>query len=93
MTCLAGFAVHKWVGEAAEVTRSDPSLRIHKYSGVKSYVVRTFLNEFFPPCFFDVVFEFNTERTVVPSVCKTAVNFGAGVNKSSALTERNDLVH
>ena len=37
---------------------SFPGARVHKYGAVKSRIVRRFLNEFFPPCFFDVIFEF-----------------------------------
>jgi len=86
-------AVHQRVGEAAEVARSDPSLRIHQDRGVEADVVRIFLNEFFPPGAFDIVFQFGAERTVVPSVGEATVDFAAAEDKASVFAESNDLVH
>ena len=92
VACFTLTAVHKRVGKSAKVTRCNPSLRIHKNCRVKPYIIFIFLDEFFSPSRFDVCFEFNTERTVVPSVCKTAVNFASRIYKASAFAKGNDLV-
>lgn len=49
-------AVHERVGKAAEVTRSNPCLRIHENGRIKTYIVGAFGDEFLPPCFLDIVF-------------------------------------
>ena len=90
---LADFAVHKRVGKSAEVSRRHPCFGVHKYCAVKTDVVRAFLHEFFPPCSFDVVFQFNAERTVVPGVCETAVYLRAGIYKASAFAKRDYFIH
>ena len=90
---FALLAVHKRVGEAAEMSGSYPCLRIHEDSCVKTYVIFILLDEFFPPCFFDVVFQLRAERTVVPCVGETAVDFASCVNKSSVFAESNYLIH
>ena len=74
VTGLALAAVHKRIGKSANVTGCDPDLRVHKDGRVKTYIVLALLYEFFPPSSFYVVFVFNTERTVVPRVCKAAVD-------------------
>ena len=93
---VAGFAVlavHKRVGEAAHMTGSNPHLRVHKDSGVKTHVVGAFLNEGFPPGAFYVVFKLHAEGTVVPCVGKTAVYFRTCVNKSAVFAKCNDFIH
>ena len=75
---FAMFAVHKRVGKAAYVSRSHPGFGVHYDSGIEPHVVAVFLHEAFPPGFFDVVFEFHAERTVVPRVGESAVNLAPG---------------
>ena len=90
---LTAFAVHERIGKSAYVSRSYPDVGVHKYSAVKSRVEGVFLYEFFPPSTLDIVFEFYTERTVVPSVSKTAVDFAAGKDETSALAKSNEFIH
>ena len=77
-------AVEKRIGKSREVTARHPGLRVHKDSGVETDVIAVFGDEFLPPGFFHVVFEFYAERAVVPRVGESAVNFAAGVDKTSA---------
>jgi len=86
-------AVHKGIREACKVTRSYPSLRVHENCGVETDVVLVLLNELLPPSLLYVVLKLNSERTVVPSVSKAAVDFGAGENEAAVLTKSHDLVH
>ena len=92
----AGFAlaaVEQRIGEAADVTGSDPGLRVHQDRGVETDVIGAFLNEFLPPGVADVVFELAAERAVVPGVGKAAVNFGAGEDKAAVFAQRDDFFH
>lgn len=50
------------------------------------------MNEGVPPVFFHAVFEFHSERTVVPCVSQTAVDLGSWEDKTPALAERHNLV-
>ena len=93
VTGLAGLTVHERVSEALEVTGCDPCFLVHDDGAVKTNVIFGFLNEFLPPCFFDVVLKFNTERTEVPAVGKTAVNFRTGVNDTAVFAKSNDFFH
>ena len=93
VTSLALLTVHKRIGKSSDMTGSYPSLRIHKDSTVKTDIILVFLNEFLEPSLLDIIFKLNAERAVVPCVCKTAVNFTACINKTSALTESNKLFH
>ena len=90
---LTGLAVHQRIGETAQVTGCHPCLRIHDNGGIQSHVIRGFLDELFPPCTLDVVFQLYAQRTVVPGVSQTAVNFRTRVYKATGLTEVYDLIH
>ena len=89
---LAGLAVEQRVGEAGDVAGRDPRLRIHDNGRVKTDVVRAFLHEFLEPRLFDVVFELNAERAVVPAVCQTAVDLGTGEHITTVLAEIDDHI-
>ena len=51
----------------------DPGGGVHEDGGIQTHVVVGFLNKLFHPGFLDVVFEFHTQRAVVPGVGQTAV--------------------
>ena len=93
MARFAFAAVHERVGKTAKVAGCNPSLRIHENCAVQTDIIRAFLNELLAPCVFDVGFQLNAEGAVVPSVCKSAVNFTSGVYKASALAKSNKLFH
>ena len=93
VTHFTGFAVDERIVERGDMAGGDPHLRIHENGGVEADIIRVFLDEFFPPGFFNVVFQLDAERTVVPGVGETAVNFGAGVYEAASFAERDDLIH
>ena len=90
---MAFAAIHKRICKSRKVTRCYPSLRIHKNSGIKTYVVLIFLNEFFPPSLFYVVLKLYAKRAVIPSISKSSIYFRAGKYKSSCFTKSDDFVH
>ena len=92
-TLMALAAVHQRVGEAAEVTGGDPGLGIHQNGGVQTDVVGVLLHELLPPGALDVVLQLRAERTVVPGVGETAVDFAARENEAAVFAQRDDLVH
>ena len=90
---LTVLAVHKRVGKSAHVAGGHPHLGIHKNCGVKTDVIRAFLNKGLPPCAFYVVFELNAQGTVIPCVGKTAVYFRTCINKSAVFAKGNNFIH
>ena len=92
-TLFAFLAVHERIGKTANVAGSNPDLGIHQNSGIKPNVVGAFLDEFFPPCLFNVVLQFHAQRAIVPGVGKAAINFGACENKAPIFAEGDDLIH
>ena len=93
VSCLTAFAVHERVGKTAYVTGSYPNVGIHENRAVETRVEGVFLNEFFPPSALDIVFEFYAERTVVPGVGETAVDFAARKDETSAFAQSYELIH
>ena len=90
---MALLAVHQRIGEGAEMAGCDPCLRIHENRAVETDIVRILLDKFLPPCLLYVILEFNTEITVIPCICETAVDFRTRENESPGFRQRYDLVH
>ena len=65
------------------MSRSDPGLGIHEDSTVNTHIIGAFLYEFLPPSLLYIVLKLYAQIAVIPCVCKSAVNFAAGVNKAS----------
>ena len=93
VSCLAGLAVEQGVGEAGDVAGGDPGLGVHEDGGVEADVVLALLHELLEPCLLHVVLELHAEGTVVPGVCKPAVDLAARVYKAAVLAQRYDFVH
>lgn len=68
-----------------------PDGGVHENCAVDADVVGAFGDELFPPSGFDVVFERNAERTVVPRVGETAVYVAAGKDESAVLQSATSL--
>jgi len=90
---MACAAVHQRIAEIAHMTGGDPCLGIHQDCGVQPDVIGAFLHKFLPPGAFDIVFQFHTERSIIPCIRKSAVNFGTGVNESAVFTKSDNFVH
>ena len=82
-TFVALFTVHQRVGKPAQMSGSNPGLRIHKYRTVHTYIIRAFLNKFLPPCFFYIVFKLHAKISIIPCICQSAVNLRSAVHKTS----------
>ena len=92
-TRLAFFAVHFRVGKGSGMTAGFPNSRIHQDRRVNTEGVIAFLYEFFPPCAFDVVFDFHAYGAIIPGVSHAAVNFAAGENDPACFAKVYDLIH
>ena len=90
---FAFLAVDQRIVEAGDVAGGHPNAGIHQNGAVDAHIVRAFLYEFLPPCFFDVVFQLNAERSVIPAVRKAPVNLGAGIDKSAVCGKSNNFLH
>ena len=90
---FALLAVDKRVVEVDNVTGGNPNLRIHQNCRVKPHIIGILLHEFSPPGALDVVFKLHAERTVIPAVGESAVDFAAGVDYAAVFAEGYDFVH
>ena len=86
-------AVNHRVGKARDVSRRAPNVGVHDYRRVETHDVVAPVYKVVPPCAFNVVFEFDAERTVVEKSVKPAVDFGGAVNEPPALAETLDCCH
>ncbi len=51
-TLMTFLTIHKRIGKTAQMSGSDPGLRIHQNRTIHTHIVRGLLNKFLPPCFF-----------------------------------------
>ena len=80
---VAFLAVHKRIGERAQMSGRDPCLRIHEDGAVKTNVIWIFLNEFLPPCLLYVILQLDAEIAVIPCICKSTVDLRTREDKSA----------
>ena len=90
---LALLAIEKRVGEASDMAACLPNPGVHEDIGVDLEAVVALLNEALAPGLLNVVLEPCAKGTVVPSVCKTAVNFRPSKNVASVFTQGYDFIH
>ena len=89
---MAVLALNKRIGEGLDVPGCNPHLAGQDYRGVQADNVCAAANHVVPPLTFDVLFEFHTQRAVVPGGASTAVNLTAGENKAATLSKRNNRI-
>ena len=82
-TLMTFFTIHQRIGKASQMSGSHPGLGIHQDCTVNTHIIWVFLNEFLPPCFFDIVFQFHTKITVIPCISQSTVDFGSRIYKTS----------
>ena len=90
---FTNFTIHERIGKSTQMSGCHPSLRIHQNGAVQPHIIRTFLDEFFPPRVFDIVFQLHAQRTVVPSIRQSPVYFRTAVYNSAVFTQRNNFFH
>ena len=92
-TGLTGFTIHQWIVKATDMTRGDPGFGVHQDRRIETDIIGGLLNKFFPPGFFYVVFHFDTQRAVIPTVSKTIVYFGTGEDNSPHFGKTDNFSH
>ncbi len=92
-TLVALLAVHQRIVEPAHMPGRDPGFRVHENGAVQTDVIAALGDEFAPPCPFDIVFELDAQRAVIPCIGEAAVDFRAGENKASIFRQRDDFIH
>ena len=86
-TLVTLFTIHQRITESSEMSTCDPCLWVHKDRTVHTYIERRFLNEFLPPCFFYIVFQFYSEITIIPCIRKPAIDLRSRIYKSSCFRQ------
>src|SRR5215212_7404723 len=66
---------------------------MHENAGIEADDVPALMHEPAPPQVLDIAFELDSERSIVPGICQTAINVRAGEDESAALAERGNFVH
>ena len=92
-TFMTFLTIHQRVGKTSQMSGSYPCLRIHQDCTVNTHIIWIFLNKFFPPGFFYVIFQFHTQITVIPGICQASVNLGTRIYKTSGLCKCDNLFH
>ena len=92
-TLMAFPAIHQRIGKSAQMSGGYPCLGIHQDRAVYADVVRILHDEFLPPGFLYIVFQFHSQRAVIPGIGKTAVNFRTRIYKASGLCQCYNLIH
>jgi hypothetical protein len=90
---LAHLAVDERVGEAGDVARGLPDLRVHDDGGLDADDVVAAAHHVVPPAVADVLLQLGAERAVVEEAVEPAVDFGGLEDEAAALGERDDGVH
>ena len=70
-----------------------PHTRVHNNRAIQADHVIAGANHVVPPGVFDVAFEFDAERAVIPKSADTAIDFARRKDESSALAQRHQLFH
>ncbi len=90
---LAMSAINQRIGEAGDVSRRLPYLRMHEDRGVEPLDVIAGVNHGVPPAVLDVLLELDAEGAVVPDRTQAAVDLGRLEDEAAPLGERHELVH
>jgi hypothetical protein len=87
---VAGQTLDERVAEHVDVTRRFPHRARQNDRRVKTDDVGTVLYHRLPPLTLDVLFEFNSEWTVIPRRTASAIDFAGLKHESTSFRERND---
>lgn len=61
--------------------------------GIETFHVIALVHHMAPPAGFDVVFEFDPQRTVIVNAFEASVDFGGLEDEPTAFAEGDDVVH
>ena len=86
-------AVDHRIGEVIDMAAGFPHGWMHDDGGIETDHVGTALDEFPPPHSLDLVLQLDTERAVVPTGARAAVDLAGLKNEATPLAERNERIH
>jgi hypothetical protein len=89
---IALFALGYQIGEFVGVAGRFPDHRVHKDTAVEPDNIIAHLYDAFPPGLFDVVLQFDSERPVVVTARKAAIDFTGLKYKTPSLTQRYNFI-
>ena len=81
------------IRKTSQMSGSNPGLWVHQDGAVHTNIVWVFLYELLPPCTLHIVFQFYTKISVIPCICKTAVDFRSRIYKTSCFCYLHNFVH
>ena len=90
---MAILAIDQRVIEARDMTGSNPHFGVHQNGGIDAVGIGDLLDEKLPPQLLDVVFQFDTQRTIVPGVGQSPINFRPLEDESIGLRVANEFFH
>ena len=79
--------------KTANVTGSNPYLRVHQDGAVYANVIWALLDEFLPPGCLNIILQLYAQRTEVPGIRQTTVNIGTRIYETSCLGKGYDFFH
>ena len=91
-TTFTTAAVHQRVVERLFVTGVLPDEAVHQNRGVKPLHIIAFVDVGAPPIVDEVLLQLNPKRPKVVGPLKATIDFGAGEDEATALTQRDDLI-
>ena len=90
---VTGFAFDERISERIEMAAGFPHSRVHNDRRINADDVLAVLHHRFPPRAFDIIFQLDAERTVIPESADAAVDLTALKNKAAPLAQRYDGFH
>src|SRR5690606_13887841 len=86
-------AIDERIGEAREMTRSLPHLRVHDDRCVETDDVLALVDHRAPPLVHDVALELDAERSVVISAPEPSIDLARLKHEASLFRDRDHLLH
>ena len=93
MPRLARTAVHHRIAKGILVSTCLPDRSIHDNRAVHADHILAFANISAPPEIFEIAFELDSQRPVIPKAIQPSINFRGLENKATAFAEADDLFH
>jgi hypothetical protein len=84
-TMMAILALDQRIGKRVHVTAGLPDAWIHDYRCIYADNIVAVLHHSFPPGALDIVFQFDTERSIIPKTADSAIDLRRLKNESAPL--------
>jgi hypothetical protein len=89
---LGCLVIDQWIGKAFFVPGISEHVAVGQKAGFNTFNVIPLVNIVPPPSTLEVVFELNSQGTIIVCSLKSAVDFRAGEDEPTTLAEGDDLI-